>query len=95
MIFGGIFFLLSWLSTLLLAIWGWACLVGENRGQASPRQSPLEIAKERYARGEISKEELQQLQEDLSQPASCPLVTEQLRTLTEVLRSSDSVIRFD
>lgn len=66
MIFGGGFFFLFWLGIILLAIWGWTRLASEGRGRSSPRQGPLDIAKERYARGEISKEQFEQLKKDLS-----------------------------
>jgi putative membrane protein len=38
---------------------------GNSRPEATGK-TPLEIAKERYARGEISKEEFEQLKKDLS-----------------------------
>lgn len=65
MVFGGGFFFLFWLVIILLAIWGWTRLAGDSRGRSSTRQGPLDIAKERYARGEISKEEFEQLKKDL------------------------------
>ena len=38
-----------------------------GQSQALPRSAdPLDIAKERYARGEISKEEFEQMKKDLS-----------------------------
>jgi len=66
MIFGGGFFFLFWVAIIALVIWAWTKLAGESRGQPSPRRDPLDIAKERYARGEISKEEFEQLKKDLS-----------------------------
>jgi len=49
---------------LVLAIrwvvnWGW----GKQKG--GPPQSPLEILKARYARGEISREEFERMKKDL------------------------------
>ena len=66
MLFGGVLFFLFWVGIILLAIWGWTRVAGSSAGQPSARQSPLDIVKERYARGEISKEEFEELKKDLS-----------------------------
>jgi putative membrane protein len=39
---------------------------GESKGGTPERRDPLEIAKERYAKGQISKEEFEQIKRDLS-----------------------------
>jgi len=39
---------------------------GESTGSTLERRDPLEIAKERYAKGQISKEEFEQIKKDLS-----------------------------
>ncbi len=57
-----------WGVIVALAVWGIRKLT--ERGSSGPngpeKRDPLDIAKARYARGEISKEEFQQIKEDLS-----------------------------
>jgi putative membrane protein len=59
-----------WLVILGLIIWAIAAVVGrsgESRGQGSPKtDSALEILKQRYARGEIGKEEYEQKKRDIT-----------------------------
>lgn len=65
---------LMWIVMILfwgLAIFGLICAVrwltghgSSSEGQNSP-QTPLEILKTRYARGEISKEQFEQIKKDL------------------------------
>ena len=65
MLFGSIWFVIFW----GLIIWAVVTLVSKFSGQSgeAPREdSPLEIAKRRYARGEISKEDYDRLRADLS-----------------------------
>jgi len=64
MVFGGIFTVIFWGGLIALIVWGIAKLV--RRGDSSPRHSPLDVAKERYAKGEISKGEFEQIKKDLS-----------------------------
>ena len=63
MVFGGIWTVLFWGAIIALAIWGISKLTG--RSHAGAAQTPLEIAKERYARGEITKQEFEQIKKDL------------------------------
>ena len=49
MAFGGILFVLFWVGVVALALW----LVPIFRSESSSRRDPVDIAKERYARGEI------------------------------------------
>jgi putative membrane protein len=66
MVFGGIIFILFWGLIIYLIVWGIRRFSG-SRGTGGPDQrSPLDIAKERYARGEISKEQFDQIKRDLS-----------------------------
>ena len=63
MIFGGLWMLVFWGGLIALIVWG---IVKFSRRNGSARKrDPLEIAKERYAMGEISKEELEQKKKDL------------------------------
>ena len=50
----------------LVALITWIVLKLVRSGQQPSSQTPLEIAKTRYAKGEISKEEFEQLKKDLS-----------------------------
>ncbi len=62
MFFGGGMWLL-WIVIIGLIVWGVIALT--RRGQSSTKRDSLEIAKERYAKGEITKEEFEQLKKDL------------------------------
>jgi putative membrane protein len=64
MAFGGIFFILFWGGVIALIVWGIS--KASNRGETSEKKRPLEIAKERYAKGEISKEEYEDIKKELS-----------------------------
>jgi putative membrane protein len=56
----------------MVLFWGaivWAIVWGVSRSSANGRQStepPLEIAKRRYASGDITKEQFEQLRRDLA-----------------------------
>jgi len=61
-----------WMVFWMVLFWGvivslvvWAVKRLTERG-SSEKRDPLDIAKERYARGEISKEEFEQIKKDLS-----------------------------
>ena len=49
---------------IFLIVWGVAKLT--QRNGSIKKRDPLEIAKERYARGDISREEFEQIKKDLS-----------------------------
>ncbi len=68
MVFSGIWALLFWIAIIWLVVWGIKKLLGhgESRGSTPEKLAPLDIAKERYARGEISKEEFDQIKKDLT-----------------------------
>jgi putative membrane protein len=62
MIFGFIVFVLFWGGIIWLIVWG----VRKLSNQRASGKSPLDIAKERYARGEISKDQFEQIRKDIS-----------------------------
>ena len=64
MAFGGAWMLVFWGGLIALIVWGISKLSG--RGDSTPKRNPLYVAKERYAKGEIPREEFEQLKKDLS-----------------------------
>lgn len=68
MVFGSIWMILFWAVIIGLVVWGVTRLVHrEVHGTgAAPRRDPLDIARERYARGEITKEEFERIKRDLA-----------------------------
>jgi len=64
MAFGGLWMVVFWGGLIALIVWGITKLGG--RKAPTPKHDPLDIAKERYAKGEISKEEFEQIKKDLS-----------------------------
>jgi putative membrane protein len=61
---GGIFMFLFWGGLIALVIWGVNRFT--ERDKAVRTHTPIDVAKERYARGEISREEFDQIRKDLS-----------------------------
>jgi putative membrane protein len=65
MVFGMIWMVILWGVIIWLIVWG----IGQvSRGSGGGRRSedhPLEIAKRRYASGEITREQFEQLRRDL------------------------------
>lgn len=62
--FGVIWMVLFWGGLIALIVWGIKKLTA--RGSSTSKQDPLDIAKERYAKGEISEEEFNRLKKDLA-----------------------------
>ncbi|HAS04586.1 MAG TPA: hypothetical protein DCR71_02330 [Dehalococcoidia bacterium] len=52
-----------WVGIVILIAWGVTKLV--KTGKTTGANSALEIAKERYARGEITREEFEQIKKDI------------------------------
>ena len=68
MMFSGGWMIIVWVLIITLIIWGVIALVkrGSSTSDTSQKHDPLDTAKERYAKGEISKEEFEQIKKDLS-----------------------------
>jgi putative membrane protein len=74
MIFGGLLMLLFWGVVIALVVFAVRALTRSGSGQATPpagspgqtRDQALEILRERYARGEISKDEFNSMRQDLT-----------------------------
>jgi putative membrane protein len=64
MLLGGLWMVIFWGAIIGLIVWGISRLTG--RGGHTGDTSPLDAAKKRYARGEITREEFEQIKKDLS-----------------------------
>jgi putative membrane protein len=64
MTFGGILFVIFWGAVIALFVWGFRKTT--DKGNSVESKKPLNIAKERYAKGEISKEEFDKIKQGLS-----------------------------
>jgi putative membrane protein len=65
-IIGVLFSIVFWVGVIALVVWLITKLVKHENSGKIEKQSPIDLAKERYARGEITKEEFEQLKKDLS-----------------------------
>ena len=63
MVFGGIWMVLFWGGLIALIVWAISKLTGNNRNEQN--KLPFDMARERYAKGEISREQLEQIKKDL------------------------------
>ena len=63
--FGVGFMWLFWILLIIVIVWIVKAAVGSSTS-SEPRKSAIDILKERYARGEIDKEEFEQKRNDLS-----------------------------
>jgi putative membrane protein len=65
MVLGSVWFVLFW----AIVIWVIVRLASGPRSDAgSERERPIEIARRRYAGGEISKDQFEQIRHDLGEP---------------------------
>ena len=68
MAFGAAWMVFFWGAIVALVAWAISRLTGDRQGtegRRSESRSALDIAKERYARGDINREQFEQLREDL------------------------------
>lgn len=65
MVFGGIMMIAFWGGIVALIVWGIRRLTGHHDIRHN-QGNPLDIAKERYAKGEITKAQFEQMKKDLS-----------------------------
>jgi len=64
--YGGMFFgLLFWIIIIVLAYFLIKSLIDKNKTSSFEGKSALDITKERYAKGEITKEELEEIKKNL------------------------------
>ncbi len=62
--FGGVPMILLWIGIIVLIVWV-VMKIAKSSGTES-KSNAFDIAKERYAKGEISKEEFDQIKKDLA-----------------------------
>ena len=63
--FGGGFMWLFWILLIVVIVWAVKAVTGSRNNPSERRKSALDILRERYARGEIDKEEFEQKRKDL------------------------------
>ena len=67
--FGGVSMILLWVGVIILIVWVVMKIVkgdSSGGGGTETKNDALDIAKKRYAKGEISREEFEQIKQDLS-----------------------------
>jgi putative membrane protein len=65
--FWGGWMIILWIVIIGLIVWGAVALTrrGSAKSNADEEKTPLDIAKERYAKGEISKQEFERIKKDI------------------------------
>lgn len=68
MMFYGGWMMIVWVVIIALIVWGVVALVRRSTSMSEmpPKSNPLDIARERYAKGEITKEEFEDIRKNLS-----------------------------
>ena len=68
MVFGGIVSIFFWAGIIALVVWVIAKLAGSSGSEKSSggRQNPLDIARDRYARGDITRQQFEEMKKDLT-----------------------------
>ena len=61
---GWLWILVLWGGIIALVVWIVKKLT--EKGQTTSKRDPLDVAKERYAKGEITRDEFEQIKKDLS-----------------------------
>lgn len=64
---GWLFFILFWVLIILGVLYLIKLIAGGGRSKPT-EETPLDILKRRYAKGEISKEDFEKMKEDLGKP---------------------------
>jgi putative membrane protein len=67
MVFGALVWIALWASAIYLGVW--LVRAGRDRGHEDRDGDPVEIARHRYARGEINREQFEQIHKDLTAPS--------------------------
>lgn len=62
MVIGSVWFVLFWGAVIYLIFWA----AGRGRSEERADETPLEILRRRYARGEITKEQFERMRQELS-----------------------------
>jgi putative membrane protein len=64
-IFGAVWMTAFWITAIALIVWA-VTRATDGRGSSGSDESPIDIVRRRYARGEITREEFEQLRQDLA-----------------------------
>jgi putative membrane protein len=65
--FGGAFMALFWIAVIIAIVYVVKALNRTSTGSQVAGDTPLDIVKKRYAKGEITKEEFDRMKEDLKE----------------------------